>query len=275
VVSFALPALVFRAVSSREISEIINIGYLGGYLYGSLIMFLGGYLWSRRIAGLKPIECTFQGMGVSCANSGFIGYPIVLMAMPAVASTALALNMIVENLVIIPLILIMAEHASGGTVRGIKLAKQISQRVIKNPIIIALIAGLIVSILKIKLPEIITEPVNIIASSSAALSLVVIGGTLAGLHLSSINSQIMGMVTGKLLLHPLAVWLGIVLLAMAGFSIADEQLRTAAILIAATPAMGIYPILAQRYGQQGVAALSMFLMTLLSFFTISILLLLI
>lgn len=275
VMSFALPALVFRAVSSREINEIINIGYLGAYLIGTLAVFIAGYLWSRRISGNNAIQSTFQGMAISCANSGFIGYPIVLIAMPSVAATALALNMIVENLVIIPMILIMAEYASGGEVQGIKLARQISKRIIRNPIILGLMAGLVVSLLNIQLPAIITEPVNIIASSSAALSLVVIGGTLSGLKLKSVDFQIITMVFGKLVLHPLAVWAGIGLMAIAGYLIADEQLRSAAIIIAATPAMGIYPILAQQYGQEKVAALSMFIMTLLSFFTISLLLLLI
>ena len=272
VVSFALPALVFRAVSSRDINEIINIGYLGGYLFGTLAVFTVGYLWSRRVAGDTALQSTFQGMAVSCANSGFIGYPIVLIAMPSVASTALALNMIVENLVIIPMILIMAEYASGGEVQGTKLVRQISIRIIRNPIILGLLLGLAVSLLNIKLPVIISEPVNIIASSSAALSLVVIGGTLAGLKLKSVDIRIMAMVIGKLMLHPLAVWAGISLLAIAGYHIADEQLSSAAIIIAATPAMGIYPILAQQYGQEKIAALSMLVMTLLSFFTISTLL---
>jgi hypothetical protein len=35
----------------------------------------------------------FQSMGMSCSNSGYVGYPILLVAMPAIASTALALHM--------------------------------------------------------------------------------------------------------------------------------------------------------------------------------------
>jgi hypothetical protein len=39
--------------------------------------------------------------------------------------------------------------------------------------------------------------------------------------------------------------------------------------MAALPAMSVYPILAQRYGQQRIAALAMLVMTGLSFFSIS------
>jgi predicted permease len=40
--------------------------------------------------------------------------------------------------------------------------------------------------------------------------------------------------------------------------------------MAATPAMSVYPILAQRYGDGQTAALSMLLMTLLSFVTLTV-----
>jgi hypothetical protein len=206
---------------------------------------------------------------MSCANSGFVGYPILLMAMPATASTALALNMIVENLIMIPLALVMAEHARGGAGAGWTLTGQIALRLIRNPIIIALITGLAVSLLGLEVPEIIAGPIGLVAASSAAVSLVAIGGMLAAIPLRAVDAQVIPVVVGKLLLHPLAVWLGLLAIAAAGIPLADQRLAHAGILMAAMPAMGIYPILAQRYRQQRIAALAMLMMTGLSFFSIS------
>lgn len=281
IVTFALPALIFQAVSGRALGEILDIGYLGAYLAASLVIFAGGYAWSRRVSGLTPLASTFQGMGMSCANSGFIGYPILLMAMPAVASTALALNMIIENLIMIPLVLILAEHAKGGpgresgpesgreSGRDWALARQIAGRLIRNPIVIALITGLTVSLLGLDVPEIIAKPIDLLAASSAAISLVVIGGMVAGLPLRAGTTEVIPVVVCKLLLHPLAVWLGLLAVAAAGIPVADQRLADAGVLMAAMPAMGIYPILAQRYHQQRIAALAMLMMTGLSFFSIS------
>jgi hypothetical protein len=269
VVNFALPALIFRAVSGRDVGEILNIGYLSAYLAVSLLIFAGGYAWSRRVSGLTPLASTFQSRGMSCANSGFVGYPILLMAMPAVASTALALNMIVENLIMIPLVLVMAEHAKGGSGRDWALVGQIAGRLIRNPIVIALITGLAVSLLALGVPQIIAKPIDLLAASSAAISLVVIGGMLAGIPLRAADTQVIPVVVCKLLLHPLAVWLGLLAIAAAGIPLADQRLAHAGILMAAMPAMGIYPILAQRYRQQRIAALAMLMMTGLSFFSIS------
>ncbi|QHQ36340.1 AEC family transporter [Algicella marina] len=273
VVRFALPALVFRAVSGRELGEILNAGYLGGYLIGSLAVLVVGYVSALRMFGQSRVAATFHAMGMSCANSGFIGYPIVLMALPSVAATALALNMIVENLVLIPLILILAE-ASSGSARGWPMVRTIGRRLATNPITVALVAGLAVSLLGIPLPRVIAEPVNLIAASSAALSLLVIGGTLVGLQVRAVDRQVLVVVAGKLLLLPLAVWAGIVLMGAIGLEVGDGKLVEAAILIAATPAMGIYPLLAQQYGEEKSAAMAMLLMTVFSFFTITGLLLL-
>ena len=62
---------------------------------------------------------------------------------------------------------------------------------------------------------------------------------------------------------------GLLAVAATGISVADQRLAHAAILMAAMPAMSIYPILAQRYRQQEIAALAMLIMTGLSFFSMS------
>ena len=272
VVNLALPALILRAVSGRSLSEVANVGYLGAVLFGSLAVFSLGYLWTRRGSGKSAVVSTFGAMGMSCANSGFVGYPVLLMVLPEVASIALALNMIVENLVMIPLVLIMAEYSRNTGIAGGKLAQQIAVRLIRNPIVIALLLGLAVSASGITLPKLIERPIDIFASASAAVSLAVIGGTLASLPLRSLNASVISVVIGKLVIHPLAVALGLFLMTMIGLGVGNDQLAAAAVIIAATPVMAIYPILAQRYGEDHYASLAMLVMTALSFITISVVL---
>lgn len=239
-------------------------------LLGSLATIFVGYGASRRFGGASRQYSTFQAMGMSCANSGFIGYPVLLMALPAAATQALAMNMIVENLVMIPLVLIMAEMAQGGETEKSVLIRQIAARLMRNPIVISLVLGIVVSVSGLSLPVVAARPVQILANSSAALSLIAIGGTLAGLPLHSVNIWVVIVAAGKLVLHPLAVALGLGLMAAIGFGVGDPDLAAAAVIMAAMPVMAIYPILAQRFGEDGTAALAMFVMTVLSFVTISI-----
>lgn len=270
VVTLALPALVFRAVTSGHLGATLDAGYLLGYLIGSVAVFSLGYLWSRRARGLGPAASTFRGMGMSCPNSGFIGYPILLMTMPAIAGPALALSMIVENLALIPLCLVMAERARSRGVRGPALALQVSRRVATNPIMLALVAALSVTATGIALPAFLTRAIDLLAQSSAAVSLVVIGGTLVGAGGGAL-ARTTPMVFGKLILHPLAVGGTLLLLPRIGVPVAPELLW-AGLIIAATPPMGIYPILAQQYGEGRDAAAAMLATTVVSFATISALL---
>ena len=269
VINFAVPALIFRAVSSRAPGEVLNAGYLTAFLATSVLVFFFGYHLAKRGFGMSRAESTFHGMGMSCSNSGLIGYPIVVMALPSVAGTALALNMIVETLVMIPLVLVMAERAGGGGRIGLDLGRQIAVKVIRNPFIIAILLGMAVSLSGWQVPEIVSKPVDLLASSSVAVSLIVIGGTLAGLPLGAVNLKIAAVVAGKLVLMPAVLAASLGVLTLFGFGTGNPVLETAGLLMVATPAMATYPILAQSYGQENTAALAMFAMTVLSFFTLS------
>ena len=59
VVMLALPALIFRAVTVRELGELVDRAYLAAYLGGSLATLTIGY-WSSRQAGQDAAASTFQ-----------------------------------------------------------------------------------------------------------------------------------------------------------------------------------------------------------------------
>ena len=259
----ALPALIFRAVTTGDLGD-LNLPYLVAYLAGSLATLGVGYGLGRR-SGLDGAAASFQAMGMSCANSGFIGYPALLLAMPALADRALAMNVIVENLLVLPLILLLAEAGRGGS------RAQVLTRVAASPILIGLVAGLAVALSGVVLPEAIDRAVDLVARSSTAVSLLVIGGTLVGIPRVTRAARIAPIVAGKLLLHPLAVAAAFALLAGAGDAV-DPDLARAGILMAAMPAMGVYTVLAAQYGEGPTAAVAMLVMTVLSFLTLSALL---
>ena len=269
VVNLALPALIFRALSRRGLSEISNIGYLGGYLLGSMTVLMVGYFVSRTLWKASPISSTFNAAGMVFANSGFVGYPLLFMVLPSIAPTALALNMVVENLIIIPLLLILAERANAPTISGRSLAQLIFNRISTNPIVLAMLAVIIVAVVDLPIPTFASNGIDLIAQSSIAVSLFVIGGTVAGISIKSFGTQVFSVVMGKLVFLPISVWLGFNIMALVGAGVDDPDLQKAAIIIAATPAMSIYPVLAQQYRQEQQAATAMLLMTVMSFVTIS------
>ncbi|NVO07868.1 MAG: AEC family transporter [Rhodoferax sp.] len=268
VINLALPALVFKALSQRQFGDIVNTGYLLAYLLGSLAVLGLGYCWASRVRALSPTTSTFYAMGMACSNSGFVGYPILLLTLAPVAGVALALNMLVENLVVIPLLLVLAERGRGSANPWHALAQSLA-KLAKNPLFIALAAGMAVSLSGWKLPAPVAQTVGMFAAASGALSLFVIGGALVGLPLAGMGQRVWPIVLGKLVLHPLLVLLGILALPSLGFAPLAPDLRLAAVLLAAMPMMGIYATLAQAYGQEDFSAAATLLATVASFFTIS------
>lgn len=265
VVVLALPALIFRAVSGRDLAALFDGSYMGAYLAGSLATFGLFYALAAR-SGRGGAAATFEAMGATCANSGFFGYPILLLALPAVAERALALNMIVENVVIIPLALVLAEASRGGrawgrTLRGVAL----------NPLILALVAGLLVTFLGIAVPQPISQALELVARSSAAVSLVVVGGALVDVRRTAGSARAVWVAAGKLIVHPLTVGGAFAALWALGMQ-PDPVMVRAGVMMAAMPVMGVYPILAAQYGEGAPAAVVMLATTLGGFVTIAALL---
>lgn len=272
VLNLCLPALLFNALAQRRIGDILNASYALAYLGGSLLMIAGGLWWARRVRAMPPTTAAITVMGISCSNSGFVGYPILLLTLAPVAGVALALNMLIENLVVIPLMLALAERGKGGGGEWYRVVGQSLARLASNPMIIGLMAGLVVSLMEWTLPAPVARTVNLFAVSSGALSLFVIGGTLVGLQLRGMVGKVRPIVFGKLILHPLAVGLAIFALEHLGLPPMETSLRRAAVVLAAMPMMGIYPILAQVYGEEETSAAALLAATVMSFFTLSSLL---
>ena len=270
VINLALPALVFNAIAQRHIADILQPGYLLAYLAGSLLTLGVACVLRLRMARLGLTDAILYAMGTCCSNSSFIGYPLLLLTLAPVAGVALAMGVLVENVVMLPLIITLAEHGRGNAPSGWRhVLRQTLARLVRNPLVIALSAGLVVSLLEWPLPSPVARTVTLFAQASGALSLFVIGGTLAGLPMRGLARQAAPVMAGKLVLHPLAVALAMAALDLAGIAPADPQLRRAAIMMAAMPMMSIYPIVAQAYGLENRSAAALVLTTCASFFTLS------
>ena len=264
VVKFALPALLFTALSQRPIADIVNGRYLGAYAAGSLIVFLAAVAYSRFIRRKRMSFSVLIGLGMSFSNSGFVGYPIALQILGPPAAVALAMCMIVENVLMFPLALVLAEMDRDSVQRWDQILLQSLAGLVRNPLILAIFAGFMVSLLGIQLSEPLVRTVNMLAMASTALALFVIGGSLVGLKVRSVLGDVVEVAIGKLLLHPLAVFGMLWLLAPV-----DEHLRMAALIYASMPMLSIYPILAQRYHHEGFCAAALLVATLLSFLTVT------
>ncbi len=274
VIHLALPALLFNALSQRSVAEVLNPVFVAAYAGGALVTMGAGVAWARRAAGKPLSAAAVVGMGMSCPNSGFIGFPLVMQVFGAsTAGIGLALAMVVENFLLLPLALALADSdvgEGGGATRSERLRtawRQSLRGVVRNPMIHGIALGFLFSLLGWKLPAPVARAVDLFAMSCAAISLLVIGGSLVGIRAQGLARDVTAIALGKLLLHPAAVLLLVWLLPPM-----QRELQVAVVVMAAVPMLGIYPILAQRHGHDGMAAAAQLGTTIASFFTLTALL---
>ena len=270
VIQLALPALLFNALSQRSVAEVLNPVFLAAYALGALAAGGVGLAWARRLAGKPLSEAGIVAMGFSCPNSGFIGFPLVAQLFgPVNAGIGLALAMVVENFLLLPLWLAVSDadvgEAGGSRAQRLRLALAQSLRsVLRNPMIWGIALGFLFSLTGWRLPEPVARTVNLFAAATAALSLFVIGGSLVGIRLQHHAREVAVIAAGKLLLHPLLVLAAVLLLPPM-----QPELQTVVVVMAAVPMLGIYPILAQRHGHDSMAAAAQLAATVASFFTLT------
>ena len=109
VIQFCVPAILLRALAGLPIAQAMRLDFLLPYLAGSLatlsIVMLVSCLLLRRPLPLAAL----QALGASSSNSLFIAFPILIQLIGPAASLPLALVQLVENVVMIPLGLALAD----------------------------------------------------------------------------------------------------------------------------------------------------------------------
>ena len=98
----SLPCALFVAVASRDFAEVVNVDYL-------LTLALAGVatqavMWTiLRLQGTGPKRRGLAVLAAATPNTAFIGFPIFLLVIPEYAGPVVAMNLLVENVVLTPI----------------------------------------------------------------------------------------------------------------------------------------------------------------------------
>ena len=260
-VDFLLPALVCRTITQFPLQEVLNLRYLAAYGAGSALALLAGVLYGRWRRMPWP-QAALTGMGMSASNTIFVGFPIISELLGPNAAIAMTLGVLVENLLVVPVVLLLAgRDASLPWQRSLLQSLRTLSR---NPIIWAIVVGVACSALEFKLPYVLDRSLQIVGSAAAGVALLMIGGVLVGQRLQEVKLDLPAVVGGKLLLHPLCVLGALTLLPPV-----TPELHQAAILYACMPLPALFSALAQRMGHGGFAATLLVASTVAAFFSVN------
>ena len=262
--NFALPFAIFKSIVRIEVTEIFNLQFFVGYTIASLILFFAMMAFSMKMQKNSLTIGALSGLGSVTCNAMMIGFPIVLALFDDVAIIAVVLVVLVQDCILLPLVLTLAETGNADDKNIPRLLKAVSLKIIKTPLIIAITLAIIVSVLGITPPEPAARTIDIFAKTIAGVGLFAIGGMLANAHVGNLFSRAAPIFVAKLMIHPALVFVAFYFLP--GI---DPELKTIGVILASLPMIGIYAVLSANYGDGPAAAAATLSTTALSFITLS------
>ena len=101
---------------------------------------------------VRRTEAALQGSAAVLGNTGYMGLPLVVAAFGDRAAIPLVLGLTLEATVLIPLSIILVEAQKGLDAGLFRLLGSVARAMVRNPIIIAIFAGLLLSATGLGLP---------------------------------------------------------------------------------------------------------------------------
>lgn len=242
VFKIGLPAFLLYAISTKQLSDIWQPTYLIAYGGGSLLLFIFTFLLCLYFYRYNKAESAVFAMGVSNSNTGFIGTGILTLLLQHQAAVYLSLTLIIENALIIPLTLLLAE-LSEQKVSLKEILLKIFKMLYSNTLIIAIVIGFILLILNIKLPSSVEYSLKLLGMTASPLALLVIGGRLVSIKMSHFNSHSIVFVLLKVLAMPMFICVLFLLLPQT-----HSEMFFAGVLLAALPMPISYSLIGLMYG---------------------------
>lgn len=261
--SFAIPCLLFRAISTIDLGATLNGPLLASFYLGAFCCFALGYAGARRFFGRSPTDAVAIGFCCLFSNTILLGVPITERAY---GPGALAGNFA-----------IIAFHAPLGYLLGVLVMESLRNRggglarslwrtlgeLARNPFVIAIGLGFAVNLSGLPQPAPLAEGIDLIARAALPAALFGLGGILVQYRPEGDLKTIAMVCLVSLILHPALVWGAGNLLGLD-----RDGLRSAVLTAAMAPGVNTY-IFANMYdAARRVAASSVLIATMASILTV-------
>ncbi len=230
----ATPALLFDKITDTDPAEIFSINFVV-ISVSALIVGFSFFLIMRLILKRTAADAIVGMLASSYANAGNLGIP-------------LAAYVLDDFTVVVPVILFQVAFYAPITMtalemlhnpRNTSLIKNLIITPLSNTMVLAALAGILISLTPITVPNVLAQPVSMLAGSAVPLALVVFGLSLAHARILKkgevARRDVFLAVAFKNIVHPIIA----LFLAMA-FGMEGSALMAAVVLGALPTAQNVY-----------------------------------
>jgi predicted permease len=236
---FPLSAMIFSFAANLSFAEVFDPNLILGYLAGTLAV----YLVATAVAALRGLNIPTAAVEAQCAaigNVGFLGLPMMAILFGE-ASIGPMMVVLSVDLVVFSSLIVILINAGRGSGLGLQTLKLVALGLVRNPMIVAIVAGLAWSASAQPIPAPVNDFLSILGGAATPGALFAIGASLGSK--SAERMQVAGWLSfAKLVLHPIFVAIGVLwLVPVASFP------ASVAIAAASLPVAGNVYMLAQHY----------------------------
>lgn len=260
----AMPVLIFQTLSKMDIKSIWQSNFVLVNILAVLVVIILVYILgkvfkiNRQTLGVFIVGC-FLG------NVAFIGIPFhsLLLGKDGVAYSSISAALITFLASTIGIYLI----EKGLVSKEVSLRKKINNliKIIFKPMVFSVLLAVAFSFLKINLPSVVTKVLDIISSSTTAVSLFAVGIFIYGNSIKERFSLTLALTIGSLVVMPFVVWVFTWF-----FPLGKTEMMTT-VLQAAMPLATMNFILAHQYKiEEKLIANAILLSTVLSAVTLPV-----
>jgi malonate transporter and related proteins len=241
--NFAIPCLLFRAISTLDLEQNFDLVLLGSFYTGAFVGFLAGLLGARFIFGRDWEDSIAIGFCCLFSNSLLLGLPITERAYGVQALQANYAIIAIHSPFCYAVGITAMEIARNRGAAPAALPAKVLRAMFHNALIIGIALGFVVNLSGIAAPAVLTDALDLIARAALPAALFGLGGVLYRYRPEGDLRTIFYVVAVALLLHPAIVWV----LGMR-FGLGVDGMRSAVLTAAMAPGVNAY-IFANMYGR--------------------------
>lgn len=205
----ALPALLFKTIASAAIPTVPSYAILGAYFGAALILWAIVTVLTTSLIKQAPAAAPALVMASTFSNVAILGLALGLALIGPDAAPLLALIVSVDAMLLwfaATLHLALVEARPVGAPSLGKDLRDVTWRVLSNPVIAASIAGLLWQRLGLGIQPDLNRIITLIGAAGVPAALFAIGMALAGYSLSSTWGPVALIVVAKLVAFPLLAY---------------------------------------------------------------------
>ncbi|MGY6535294.1 MAG: AEC family transporter [Pararhodobacter sp.] len=236
---FALSALLFGFAANMSFGDIFEPRAAAAYLWGTVLV----YVIVLAVAFMRRLSLDAASMEAQVGvigNTGFLGVPMLVLLLGQQAAGTIILVLVIDLIVFSSMLTVIVTLARQGRLSA-DLPRVIVLGLLRNPMVVAMAAGLGWSATGWALPGPVDSFVVLLGAAATPGALFAIGASLATSRAE--RPVVAGWLTlSKLVLHPLAVGVAAYFL----FRV-DPFAAKVLVVTAALPVAGNVYILAQHF----------------------------